>query len=182
MFEKIKHSIGLKQLRKEFKNFRRTGKVINLEQAQSVALLYRVDDEHKWQLVKKYVKYLKEEEGIRKILTIGFFPGKELPEYLRPQLEFEFICMKDLAWNEKPVGNVSKNFCSEYFDILIDLEPEEIIPLRYILNWSNARFKVGYFTNDYSNYYDLMLQLERKELSEYINQVNHYLSIINKVS
>lgn len=182
MFDGFKHRIGLKQMRREFKSLRRTGKVINLDLAQSVAIIYRVDDENKLATVKKYVKHLKEEEGIRKIFTLGYFPGKELPEFLRPQLEFDFFCKKDLLWNEKPNCNAVKNFCAEYYDILIDLEDEEIVPLRYTLNWSKARFKVGYFSKEFSHYYDLMMSLEKKELSEYITQVNHYLSIINKVS
>lgn len=169
-------------MRREFGLLRRNAKVVNLAEAKSVALIYRVEDEKKVQLVKNYVKHLKEEEGIRKIMALGFYPGKEMPGFVKPQLEFEFFCRKELQWNERPGGNVVKNFCNEYYDILIDLEQEEIIPLRYILNWSKAKFKVGYFTGEFKNYYDLMMELQKPDLADYLAQVNYYLSIINKVS
>ena len=182
MFEGIKHKIGLRKMRKEFINLRRNGKVINLEQAQSVAIIYRVEDEKKLTVVKNYVKHLKEEEGVRKIMTLGYFPEKEMSPFLKPQLEFDFFCKKDMQWNERPGGTTVKNFCSEYYDILIDIEREEIVPLRYILNWSKAKFKVGYYTEEHKNYYDLMMQVPKEDTAEFIAQVNYYLSIINKVS
>lgn len=176
----IKNRMALRIMRKEFKTIKRKGKVINLAEARSIALLYRVDDEKKYQVIKNYVKHLKEEEGIKKIFSIGYVPAKKIPDYLKPRLEFEFFCNKDLSWLNKPHGNLINNFKYEEYDILIDLESEEIIPLRYLLNWSKARFKVGYYNKQYQKYYDLMINTPKKDLVEFISQTNYYLSVINK--
>lgn len=182
MFEGIKKKIGLKQMRREFKNLRRVGKVYNLGNAQSVCIIYNADSEEKYNTVKNYVKHLKEEEGIRKIMALGYVDAKEVPDYLRPKLEFDFFCNKDLAWNYRPGGIIIKNFISEPYDILIDMERHENVPLRYLLNLSKAKFKVGFFNKDYQHYYDLMLDVKNNALVDYIAQVNYYLSIINKNS
>ncbi|MFZ5553331.1 MAG: DUF6913 domain-containing protein [Bacteroidota bacterium] len=182
MFEGIKKKMGLKQARREFRNLRRVGKVYNLGNAQSVCLIYKADSEEKYVTVKNYVKHLKEEEGVRKIMALGYVDDKIVPDYLRPKLEFDFFCNKDLAWNYRPGGTVIKNFVNEPYDILIDMEQDEIVPLRYVLNWSQAKFKVGYFNKDFQHYYDLMLDVKSGELVDYIAQVNYYLSIINKTT
>ena len=173
MFDGIKKSMAMRVMRKEFNMIKRKGKVVNLSEARSVTLLYRVDDEKKYEVVKNYVKYLKEEEGIKKIIAIGYVDAKILPDYLKPRLEFEFF-------SNKPQGNFVNNFKYEEYDILIDLESEEIIPLRYLLNWSKAKFKVGFYNKEFETYYDLMIDIPKKDLIEFISQTNYYLSVINK--
>jgi hypothetical protein len=182
MFEGLRKKIGTRQLRSEYRNMRRTPKVFNLATAQSVAIIYRCDNEEKFAAVKKYIRHLKEEEGIKRLMALGYVEDKVLPEFARSQLEFDFFCKADITWNFRPGGNAVKNFCNETFDILIDLEREEIIPLRHILNRSKGRFKVGYYTEEFKHFYDLMIDVRTPELMDYIAQVNHYLSIINKVS
>ncbi|MFN3342304.1 MAG: DUF6913 domain-containing protein [Flavobacteriales bacterium] len=182
MFEGIRKKVGRRQMRSEYKGLRRTPKVFNLATAKSVGLIYRVDNEEKFAAVKKYVRHLKEEEGIKRIMALGYVEEKVLPEFARSQLEFDYFCKADLSWSFRPGGNAVKNFCNEVFDILIDLEREEIIPLRHILNKSKGRFKVGYFTEEFKHYYDLLIDVHSAELIDYIAQVNYYLSIINKVS
>jgi hypothetical protein len=170
----------MRAMRNEFNALKRKSKVINLAEARSVALLYKVDDEKKYNIIKNYVKHLKEEEGIKKIIAIGYVPAKIIPDYLKPRLEFEFFCNKDLTWKGKPRGNFINNFKYDDYDILIDLESEEIIPLRYLLNWSKAKFKVGFYDKEFECYYDLMIHIPNKDLSDFISQTNYYLSIMNK--
>lgn len=182
MFEGLKHRIGLRQMRSEYRALRRNGKVYNLATAQSFALIYRADNEEKFEVVRKYVRHLKEEEGIKRIMALGFVDEKVLPDFAKAKLEFDFFSKADMSWNHRPGGSAVRNFCNEQYDILIDLEREEIIPLRHILNQSRAKFKVGYFTEEFKHYYDLMIDVKSKETVDFIAQVNHYLSIINKVS
>jgi hypothetical protein len=178
----IKRKIARSQVRKEFRNLRRTGKVINLSNAQSVGLIYQVTNQEKFEIIKKYVKHLREEEGIRKIMALGYVDDKILPEFVSPKLDIDFFSNKDVSWNFKPTGTSVRNFINEHWDILIDLEAEEIIPLRYILNLSKARLKVGYRHPESENYYDLMIDVKSPNLVDFIAQTNYYLSIINQVS
>lgn len=179
MFEGIKRKIAANKLKREFKNLKRVGKVKNLDEALSVGIIYRLDREDTYHLVKKYVKFLKEQEGIKKIMALGFIDEKELPADYQSKLEFDFFTRKDLSRFYKPGGTTVKNFINDDFDILIDLTNEQVIPLRYILNYSKAKFKVGNYSEENEPFYDLMINMKKYNMVDFIDQVNHYLKIIN---
>jgi hypothetical protein len=179
MFEGLKRKIALNKLKREFKNLKRVGKVKNLDDALSVGIIYHLDREDTYHLVKKYVRFLKEQEGIKKIMALAFIDAKEMPPEYQSKLEFDFFTRKDLSRFYKPGGTTVKNFIGEDYDILIDLTHEINIPLRYILNYSRAKFKVGYYSEANEPFYDLMINMKKYNMIDYIDQVNHYLKIIN---
>lgn len=173
--------MALRKLKKEFKNMKRVGKVKNLDEALSVGILYPVDRPETYHLVKKYVKHLKEQEGIRKIMALGYVDVKELPADYNSKLEFDFFCKKDLNRLYRPQGNIIKNFIEEDYDILIELTNDTILPLRYILISSRAKFKVGFYNEENEPYFDMMINTGKSfNIVDFIDQINHYLKIINK--
>jgi hypothetical protein len=180
----IKHKLGNYFLKKELQASNgRSKRVVNIKDANSVALLYKVRDEAWHKTIKRYVAHLKEEEGIRKIMAFGYFDGKEAPHYLQSKLEFDFFSKKDLNWMSKPSGLAVNNFVAESYDILIDLSMESYVPLRHVLNRSKAKFKVGLYSEENEKYYDLMISIQNaKSLPHFIEQVNYYLSIINRTA
>ena len=112
-------------------------------------------------------------------MALGFIDEKDLPSDYQSKLEFDFFTRKDLSKFYKPSGITVKNFSGEDYDILIDLTNETIIPLRYILNWSRAKFKVGLYSKENEPFFDLMIKMEKFNMVDFIDQVNHYLKIIN---
>ncbi len=181
-FDKLKYKWAKNSFKREFKNYKRIGKVYNLEEARSVAILYYLDSEETLSIIKKLVKNLKEEEGVRKVLAIGYYDGheKEVPSYVSPKLEFDFILKHEHAKTHKPSGNLARNFPHEEFDILLDLTFEKKLPLMYLLNWSSARFKVGIHQEENLRYYDLTVIQLSKTLTDLIDNINSILKKINK--
>lgn len=182
LFDKLKYNLAQKRFRREFKNLSRTGKVYNLDEARSLAILYYLDSEETLSIVKKYVKYLKEEEGLKKILAVGYWDGnpKEVPSYISPRHEFDFILQHEHAKKQKPTGNLVKNFIHEDFDILLDLTFDRKLPLQYLLNWSHAAFKVGLHNEEDLNFYDLTVIQHNKSLTDLIDNSTGILKKINK--
>lgn len=182
LFDKIKANLALKSFKREFKNYKRAGKVYNLDEARSLTILYYLDSEETLSIIKKYVKYLKEEEGIKRVLAVGYYDGpeKEVPEYISPKLEFDFLLKHQHAKTGKPTGNLAKNYAHEEFDILLDLTFEKKLPLQYLLNWSHARFKVGVHDESTLNFYDLTVIQTSKSLTDLIDNINSILKKINK--
>lgn len=181
MFEGIRKNIALRKLKKEFKNTKRIGKVKNLDEALSIGIIYQVDRPETYHLVKKYVKHLKEQEGIRQIMALGFVDEKELHADYNSKLEFDFFCKKDLTKLYRPHGTIIKNFIEEDYDIVIELTNEIIVPLRYMLIKSRAKFKVGFYSEENEPYFDMMINTGKSfNMVDFIDQVNHYLKIINK--
>lgn len=179
--DRIKTRFGSWFLNKELKGSIRKPKLATFGNATSVALLYKGDDQASLANVKKYVSYLKEEEGIRDVVSMGFFDVKESPDFLGNKVGFQHFTRNDLNWYKKPAGKEVQHFMNIDFDILIDLSQNEWLPLRFVLAASKAKFKVGRYSKDNEAFYDLMIELPQEvKMSTYIKQINHYLDLMKE--
>lgn len=163
-------------------NKSRQSAVHNFEDAQSVGILYREKGESFYILVKQYVKYLRSEHGIRDIMAMAYVEDKKiLPHYHVHKLKYDYFTGANLNWRMEPNCDQVQNFIDKEYDILIDFEKEPSLPLRFILAESKAAFKVGYYDPDNEPFYDMMLASgENDTFDEYVKQINHYLTRINK--
>lgn len=152
----------------------------NLALSVKVGILYLADEEESHSKVRNYVKKLKEDLGLTRIMALGYFPGKELPFYLHAKLNFDAFCLKNLNWYRVPHGNVVQNFIAEEYDILIDLSVHDQYPLQYIMAKSCARFKVGRLGNANSHFLDMMIDTAGADsLPQLISNMDKYLLMIN---
>ena len=72
------------------------------------------------------------------------------------------------------------SFYAQDPDILFDLTRDVPLELQYLVQLSNARFKIGIFT-EAENDYDLMINLTEKKDMEYLTaQIKHYVSMLNQ--
>lgn len=171
---------GEKLLKKKLKSERKPS-VHNFEDARSIGIIYKEKGESYYILVKQYVKYLRDEHGIRDIMAFAYIDDKKVvPFYQVHKLKYDYFTKANLDWRMEPHGDEVSNFLSRDFDILIDLEKEPCLPLRFILAKSNASFKVGYYAEANEPFYDLMMATkESATFDDYIAQINHYLKRIN---
>jgi hypothetical protein len=98
-----------------------------------------------------------------------------------------------LNWYFKPEEYSVKEFVKKQFDILIDLNLEEHLAVRFVLAESASKFKTGRYCFIEPNYYDLMIslpedtkvvdgveeKLEINTLELLIKQTEYYLKMIN---
>jgi ADP-heptose:LPS heptosyltransferase len=165
--KKTRKKAGEYFLRKEFANISRTIAVTNFEEAETIALIFDATDKEEFEVVKKYIKKLKENK--RKVRAIGFYDGKEEPVLMSSKLEYDFFSRKQLKWN----------FMQEPFDLLINLCMNFKTPLLYVTALSRAKFKVGRQHTQYEPYYDLLLNVEDGTgLKNFIAVAEKYLSMI----
>jgi hypothetical protein len=180
LIDNIKFKLGEYFLDKSPATNRRV-KVNNFAQATRVGIIYKQKDESFYILVKQYVRFLKEEHGIKNIMAMAYLPEKHVPHYHHHKLEFDYFTVADLNWKMKPEGTHIENFISNDFDILIDLTFENVAPLMYVLAKSRARFKVGAYHESKSNLLDLMIDMnEKTTFDQYLKKVNHFLTTLNK--
>jgi hypothetical protein len=179
--DNYRYSQGLKKLVKTSAPPRKR-KFLNYENSMTVGLLYVIKDVDQHDTIAQYIKHLKENEGMKDVLALGFWDGtEEVPEFLQARRNFDFFLRKEVNKHHQPIGNAVKEFDAKEFDILIDLSGTESLPLLFALRDSAARFKVG-FPGTYRNrFLDLIMEVDQKKsLRESIEQVNYYLTIINK--
>ena len=180
-FDNIKRMFGQRLLKTKLQT-PRTSQVHNFGDARSIAIIYKEKGESFYILVKQYVKYLSAEHGIREVMAMCYIENKkDIPYYHVHKLKFDYFTSAELTWRMEPNCDQVTNFVKQNFDILIDLEKEPCLPLRFILAESQAAFKVGYYHPDNEPFYDMMLASGQNDtFDEYIKQVNHYLTLINR--
>lgn len=153
--------------------------MINLSDAKTVGILFEFSNEDDYKVVTDFIKQL-QDEG-KRVRSIAFFQGKKTPHYFVQKLMSDLITPKQTNWYGKPTADFTEDYIQEKFDILIDLSLRNNFPLQYISGLSNANLKVGLFGETNSHYYDVMLDpIPDTQISEFINQIKHYLSLLNK--
>lgn len=174
----MRHGIGRLLLRRNLRNLQRTKRVYNLSTARKIGILFNASREEHFDHVLDFHKFLKE-KGIN-THVFGYVNAKELPDKYLFKKDFYFFQKKDLNWYYRPVSEDAKRFVSSNFDILIDLNMEQNFPSQFLVALSHAHLKVGRFT-DKEDYYDLMIHIEKgKKIDFFIEQVKHYLEVINR--
>lgn len=156
-------------------------KVNNYSQSTSVGIIYKEKNESFYILVKQFVKYLKAEHGIRDVLAMAYVAEKQIPYWQVQKLEFEFFSPSELDWKLKPSSLEVDNFIARDFDILLDFTLEPYPPLMHMLAKSRARFKVGAYHPQKTDLLDMLVDLDQNStFDEYVNKLNHFLTILNK--
>ena len=179
IIQNIKTFAGNYALSQQVKLVRRNKMFLNLEEAKTIGIVFDATDNESFELVKKYISYLKDLK--KRVKGIGFFNSKTTPPMAYSKLEYDFFCQKDLAWNYIPNSIYVKNFIEDQYDILIDLNLKDLFPLKYISSLSCAKFKVGKSSKWNSSIFDLMLDIDAsKNLTYFLRNLDTYLFIINK--
>ena len=179
VIQDIKNFAGNYALSQEVKSLRRNKMFLNLEEAKTVGIVFDATENENFELVKKYITYLKDLK--KRVKAIGFFNMKDTPAMAYSKLEYDFFSLKDLAWNNIPKNIYVNNFIEDQFDILLDLNMKDSFPLKYVSSLSRAKFKVGKSSKWNSSIFDLMLDIDAsKNLKYFLKNLDTYLFIINK--
>lgn len=178
MFAKLKLKFGNSRLRKQLKGLKRNKKVYNLDSAKQIAVVFYATSELVFDQALDFVSFLNKQNLEVCILT--YFPGKETPHKFLLRKNVNVFNKKELNWYHKPIAPFVTEFIDMEFDILIDLSPQEIFPLKWISSLSRAKFKVGNLSY-YGNPNDLIINVKpvNENLDYLISQIKHYLHLIN---
>tara|TARA_B110000444_G_scaffold259417_1_gene303103 strand:+ start:319 stop:882 length:564 start_codon:yes stop_codon:yes gene_type:complete len=128
---------------RRIKGENRERKGCGLSNAYSVGLLYLERDHSHYRAIKDIAKYLNDEVGVKKVSMLSYVDNdkKHIPGWLVKKLDSGYFCKSDLNWYGKPQKEV-QSFIDYEFDILLDLELEPVLPLKYVLMRSMAKMKV----------------------------------------
>lgn len=155
----------------------RNVQAINIKNAKSIGIVYNASNPETDDLVRRYIKHLKEYK--LKIKALGYYDEKELPVDVNPKLEYDFITKKELNLQLEPKSVVTENFLEEEYDILIDASTDDHVIMQYLVHYSKAKFKVGARRLTYSSLFDLTIVLKPEEGSrQLMKNIDRYLHII----
>ncbi len=152
----------------------------NLNNAKSVGILFYIENESDFKRLLSFVKVLKGDYGVRNVSSLALYSENEEPFFLQSKLSFDFFLPSDLNWKREPLKPVCSTFVQEEFDLLIDLTEDFNIPLRNLLLKSKAKFKVGRYSEENQTFYDLMINAEGANFSEFTQESLRYLTMIHE--
>ena len=176
--EDFKQKVGKWVFQRELKTNKRTKEVCNLDNAQSIGILYDATSEEQIKIIKPFVSYFFDLK--KDVKALGYVNSKQLSFHHTPKLQYDFFYQKDLNWFYKPQNYIIDNFVKKEYDILINLCDSSIIPIKYLVASSIAHFKIGIHEENYE-IYDLMISLkDDKSMEKLMHEIKHYINLINK--
>lgn len=177
LFESITDKVASFLLKRQLKKLERRCVATNLASAKTIGIIFDATLKENFNYLKPFVNYLTDQN--KKVEVLGYINEKVISDFYTARKGFSFFCKKDLNWYGKPTEVAANDFAEKQFDILIDLSIKRTSPIHYISATSKSTFKIGRFSDDEDSF-DFMIDISGKsEISFLIEQIKHYLSIIN---
>lgn len=183
MLEFIK-SIKRRHIIKQLAREPREKKIENLEQIQSIGIIFTLGEESDWNLLYHFAQVM--EEKNKKVAMIGLHPDGNSINFIvtHPQT---IICREkdDLNFWGIPRDGVIDRFTDIHFDVVIDTTDQPNFFGQYVALRSNADIKITHtdevdMTMD-ENIFDVMIKGEGPvNLRDYLNNVVQYLCMVKK--
>jgi len=152
----------------------------SFDTAKTVGLVFKLDKDAKAVLpeVLSTRKFLIK-KGIE-CSAIGYYDGKVLPESIAGNSSISIFTKKELNWYGRPISGDVDRFLQQGYDIVIDFCREaEVFPVQYVVSSVQTSMIIGGVQYAHCPY-DLIIDAQLQcSLSGYVEQIKHYLSIIN---
>jgi hypothetical protein len=179
--DNIKAKLGKRKIEKILETKHRKVKVNSFATAKSIGILYQITTTDYQDFIHKYVDFLREEIGFKKIIALGYFDGPILPNFIINQsMKYKYITNKEIDFYHFGKNRDAINFSAEDFDILIDLSRDYINPIKQLVASSKSRFKIGRLSEENKPYFDFMVEIDKTApVSKFIEQVNIFLTQVN---
>ncbi len=149
---------------------------INWTDVKTVFLLFESDITEKNIQIKQLIKEL-QQQG-KEVTAWGYLDSKKsLSAILR---DYRVLSRSDINLFHKPKENHLKDLAGMHFDVVIDLSMHDILPLRYLLLFSDTDLKVS---RQVAEPYiaDFMVMLNQNDDPAFLfDQITYYLQNINR--
>jgi hypothetical protein len=179
LFRNTRLKIGDAILNRKLANTKRKVSYSNIDQVKSIGIIWDASKIDDFVVLSKF--YQKMNENKTEVKVLCYFAGKNLPNQYTAIRFLSIVKNEELNIFYHPVSSEANSFISKRFDVLIDLNFRNLLPLRYITSLSTASFKVGLFDPEVKRTpYDLMMEIKNPvNIEGYLSQVIHYLGMIN---
>lgn len=175
--DQIKSQIRKFLLNRDFKKSNRKRKLVNINLAEDLGIIYHVKDEGQFKRMNALVKELTTKR--RKVMLVGFVNDRSIPDYCVVAGPGYYFTLQDLNWLEIPKNEYLLKFMEKEFDLLLDLTRDDNFTTNYIIALSKAQLKAGQQSKIKEPYLDVMINMDKKNsMNEFIDQILHYLTLL----
>ncbi|HOY71588.1 MAG TPA: hypothetical protein PLX53_00485 [Tenuifilaceae bacterium] len=177
MFDDYKYKKALNEINRQAQGFKRQRMVHNLTTARKILIVFTLNSQEVIDSVLNLVKYF-ESLNIT-VHALGYYPQKEVPQVFTMHPGITIFSKAETNWYGKPLSSDVEAFINKEYDILIDVDFDEVVPVRWISTFSKAKFKLG-SQNYLNNPFDLILTVDKlKGLPYLCEQVKQVLFKLN---
>lgn len=146
---------------------------------RKVFILFESDVLERNSQIKQLVREL-QADG-KTVTAWGFVDKKQVNSAILR--DYRILGRQDVNLMGKPKDHELQDLRSEHFDLLISLNMNNIMPLRYLSLFADADFRVGMVTNEpYENNFMVAVPDDQKNLVYLFDQLMLYLRKINAAS
>lgn len=150
---------------------------VNWDQVKKVGILYNASHPGFAEKVLDLYRFLYAEG--KQPFTLGYMDVKDEKQLPPARLGFDYFCRKQLNRKKLPDSVVTRNFIDEPFDVLLDLNVENILPLYAVSVLSRAKLKAGLALEE-NDHLNLTIELNpnaasQEVLNELVTQLQSYL-------
>lgn len=173
-------------LKKGVSSVKRRKKLVNINSAASIGILFELTEESVYYAVQKYIQQFQEKKI--KVKALGYASNKLITNHFLPVLSFDFFSRKQLNWINIPKTINVQDFIDADLDICINIASKEVFPLKYVAGMSKASLKVGAYNSEIpvkqykelSSIYDIMLLAEEPhDQIKFLDNIHEYLILLN---
>lgn len=147
---------------------------VNNNKIKTVAVLLNANEFHEFEVFRVYFKALGLISPKNKIVA---FTMDDKLEHNKWNTHFS---PKDFGWKGKIKNTDLQTFINEPYDMMISFYKSEVLHLNQIAAASKALFKVG-ISNEDERLYDLIIDVELKEINIFKEELKKYLNILKKI-
>lgn len=175
----IRLKIGKSLLAKKLAKTTRRKSYSHIGLVKKIGIVWDASDISGFSHISKFFQKMNERNIDVRI--IGYFPDKTLPDQYTAIRYFSCIKRDELSFFYLPLSNDASGFIKTKFDILIDVNFKNVLPLQFLSAMSVASLKVGPAGSESNNVFDLMIDMKSNpDTSAYLDQVILYLEMIHE--
>lgn len=171
-------AVGRSIVKRKLKKNYRIKKFNSLKNAHKIGIVWDGSNIDYFKCITAFFLEM-QEKGIQ-VDIVCYYPGKILPdEYTALRY---ITCFKRSDLNLFFIPHISDldEFIDTPYEILIDINFKNHFPLYLVSALSKAEFKIGAGRTINHNTFDMTIEIgNKKDISYYIDQVRHYLEMIN---
>ena len=179
LFRNSRLKIGNRILSKRAAKSRRKMLYSNFSSVKKIGIVWDASKKDDFPALARFHQKMQDKDVAVNIL--GYYNYKELPDQYTAIHFLTCIRNSDINIFHIPKTEEAESFIDKKFDVLIDMNSDNVFTLTYISTLSKASFKVGLPNNDSDNSpFDLIIELKKPvKAEEYLNLTLKYLEMIN---
>jgi hypothetical protein len=176
MFKEYIHKFQYFFFSKEMKSLAQESsprRMINLADAKNIGIIFDATIVHNTTAVAELATLLKAKN--KKVQMLGYTDEVHLAE----EKDAFLFNRKSLNWKLIPTKENVDEFIATDFDVLICAFTEHIAPLEYIAARSEAKLRIGKYSDQMENCYDVMINTgEQNNIDYLLTQITKFLNIV----